>query len=287
MKYYVPYPDEKVFKYRTPPSNDVAEFGTVATYEFDHAEYEGGIKIFKKGVLYPTKGFVFPEAIHCINISKKIIIEGLRLLADWRNACWIFAPKRLAEKVINLIVSPSLFSLKGITIKDEYLIPIAYELKCFITHFLKELGLDTRIAEVIGTIINYDCAYHWRLLDLFSETTKEKMLLNPRKEVAKMVKVYCKREKVQSLKDKFIIIKALLSLMFFHKKFKKAFKKAICLSNFKNFQYDEIDWYNVLERMEYDYGGKTWAERRHIFLTLHNGILPKPIEHYSKQAKHI
>jgi len=82
--------------------------------------------------------------------------------------------------------------------KVEYFLPISLEIKGFITVFLTSFGVSlstaNRFAYAFATCIDGDTAYRLRIMDLFSETTKERMLAHPITESQRLIEILTKRD---------------------------------------------------------------------------------------------
>lgn len=283
----IPYPEPKAFGKET-SDIDIRTIGEIAPYEFDRAEYPetGGILTYKKGLLYPSKGFVFPQAIQCINVAKRQLIDAVVFLMKHKIliGLLLILPFKMKIKLFNDVLD--IFNramskvINPIAPLKQYQIDIAQELWGIVQVFFTELGIGKENAEqfarIFATCINYDNAYHLRLIDLFSETDKGKMMENPSREFKKLVAVSFEREvdKVnQPWKVKYISL--LLRIVFFSPRVKGAFRKAIGQCDFKRMQYDVIWRYNVLERGDYNFMGLTYEDRITIFRILHNWQLPR------------
>ncbi len=286
MENLVPaYPDDKIF---APPKN-ITSLGTVTPYEFDHADYPtvGAPLVYKKKLLYPHKGFVFPEAIMCVNVAKRLFIDSVYLLKS-KNLLGLYLSLfftsykgkiELFNELLSVYNRSMILVVKSVAPLQKHLIPVANELWGIIENFLLGIGVEKQnasmFAEIFAVCVNYDNAYHYRLLDLFSETTKEKMIKDPIKEIKKIVQINFEREgdKINT-PWKFRYISYALRAAFLSKRIKNAFVEALTQSTWKNLCYDKIDLYNILERGDYKFLGLTYQQRLEIFIYLHKGKHP-------------
>ena len=146
---------------------------------------------------------------------------------------------------------------------DRFYIDINRELRVFIIKFLREYGVSTDIAcqfaLAIITIIEYDSAYRFRIEDILSETTKEKLMTNPIKEFQRLVGILAERDSRTHLVAKFQRVAWIFKYVFWF--IKKPFLAALKETNLVKMQYDEIDRYQVCHWSGYNFFGETIEER--------------------------
>ncbi len=247
----------------------------LATYVIDYFEFsDRGVLVHYKDVPYPRKGYPFPEAVASVNIVKRMLMKLLRypipLIVHRKRAIADIA--EIGERILQpYIMRPELMS------------PVASELQNILNVFLTRLGIETgtakSFARVVGTVIQYDNAYLFRLEDLFSETAPLELMINPRREVKRLASIFIEREKGAHIEqnkehpeyhkidhykivaDKFRKAANMLALLLLSGKIRRAFIDAINRSNFGRLQYDDIDRYWVSLRNDYNFMGKTQKER--------------------------
>jgi len=221
---------------------------------------------------YPEKGLMPAEDIWHYNIAKKIIIEPLKLYKLFLPLVFIFALLPYSRKltVMNkLTTSLNVLLYRAVSaslLKDEYLTPMAQELKSILITILVDMGIKESelLATLLANIINADNAYRYRLQDLFNETDKNRLLDNPRKEIKRLMLVNRKRE-VQhkvSVSNKFKLFAMVISFALLHPRIKRAFRKGILMSKYKNLLPDDGDWFWMCLRPGYDYFGLSLQERK-------------------------
>jgi len=171
------------------------------------------------GASFPTKGYVMPEAMFAFNFAKRLIRE-FPLQS-------IFNPRKI-DDLCRKVVSPYL-------LKHTLLAPVCKQL----------LLLPTPLAEVIAHCLQYDNAYRFRLQLLASETSKEALLRNPRKELALLLSNLKKRES-QNIYVKFERVFGIARTLLLLPPFRSAFKKLLKSLDFDKIQLDEADYYWVL-----------------------------------------
>lgn len=263
------------------------------TFDMERVEidHEKGIRIFYKGVLFPTKGWPFQSAMYLINIVKR---QTMMLMSGFGNKEIIFSalgflltPYSWKIRIIeNLLVSYNRnanFLLSNIYLKNEYMQPCSRELMKIIDRFLLKMGISqiTRkeTAKIFATMIEYDDAYRYRIEDIFSETTKESLIQSPRKEIKRLVGIYSSREtKSPQIIAKFKSFSGIFSLILLNRKIKQAFLFAIAYCEFSNLQLDEGDRYHCGRRNDYDFFGDKFEDRYKKWIDMHNGNLPPLIK---------
>lgn len=262
-----------------------------SVYLTEKVEYpEYGILMKYKDVPYFRQGFVFPEAMDSINNLKKVLVlllalvkgngRGLikgRIESAMAHFCWI------ANWMFQWY-NPNMQKISKIFLKPERYRQSVRELIKLINNFLENLGMEAvgpnvakqDFGKVIGTLIEYDNAYHWRMEDIFSETTRERLLANPRKEIKRLLEIYKQREK-QGIEFKADSIVKVLRFLLLIPSVKKAFKKTIESINVENLKMTKDDSYFTMNYQGYDFQGKTLGERQIIWLEMTNGVPPERV----------
>lgn len=289
MQGVIPQAPREIFKHQETPAQGIVRENLV-TYLIDHFEFgERGIEVFYKDIPYARKGYPSPESVSAVNIVKRLFIESIKVFSTPELligglACLI-SPRR--TKIVGKIISAFNRLAYGIVspymLKPELMTPCSSELQGIIYAFLIRIGIDKdqarHFAEIFGTLIQYDNAYLYRIEDLCSETTKEKLMMNPRKEIKRLTALFLEREKRKgqvdlkiiadplahshmdnpnyySVSRKFKIVSRLISFALIFPKTRKSFIKAIENSEFERLQYDEADRYWVRGRTDYDFFGE-------------------------------
>lgn len=232
----------------------------------------GGQYVWHLGREHPRKGHVYPEALKDLYYPKRILINGLKVLAgkDMFPFFIVFGllPKKWKGKILNRVIDGYIDTVWGI-LADHFLHPqfnidICRELSQPIMTFLTELGVEkmraAKMSLIFTNILEYDMAYRLRIEDLLSETTKEKLLTDPVGETRKLVKILADRDWTRPhLVEKFDRFARLLKYGFFF--IRKPFRKALAPVDFSKLQLDEIDRYQVRHWKGYNWFGMTIQER--------------------------
>ncbi len=289
----IPYPPDFVFKNRNKariaPAQEVMQ-QQQAMFIFERMDYpeSGGQLAYFKDVPYPAKGHPFPEAIYAVNFVKRIT----------RNSILGFINKDLWKEYIGFMLSSKKNKIKKISrflelyveiankviapyiLEERYFSPCSYEILDFTRKFLARIGIENSLAynfaEIFASQIEYDNAYRLRIEDAMSETTKELLMADPRKELVRLGQIIAGREPRGGTGDRFPRILGMLSNIFLIPKYKKIFVDCVKESNFENFQLDDADRYHILLWADYNFLGKTQEERVKMYTEIHkNGYPPR------------
>jgi hypothetical protein len=238
--------------YLTPDANNTAletPDSIVRATPLLRVNYDRGIFAYYEGAEYPQKGVSSIEVMKAINIVKAIIAGVLSFRFTLLSLLMAF--NRIGNKVIEQYL-----------LKDEYRTAGTLELGRIMYDFIFSLTSNHTVAlhfsNICSHLIEYDNAYRLRLLDLGSETTKERLLKNPRKEMKRLVKLLSDREVLlgEDVARKFRTAVNILSWLLFIPKYRKAFKHAIHMADWEKMTFDNIDKYWACLRTDYDFFGK-------------------------------
>lgn len=253
---------------------------------------EGGMLMKYKDVPYLRQGFVFPEAMDNVNNLKRVTVLFLAVLKGkgirGRIGTFLNHYCRMADWMFQWY-DPNSQRGRKIYLQDNRYRQSVRELIKFINLFLENLrievkaegGLDNAdFGRIIGTMVEYDNAYHWRMEDIFSETSKELLLKNPKKEINRLLQIYKSREKM-GIDFKAEAIVKLFNWIFWIPGVKKAFKKTIesidieKLKTINGAKGEINDNYFMMNYGGYDFKGKTIEQRQKIWLEMTDGIVPE------------
>lgn len=242
----------------------------------------GGVFVHLVGHLFPTKGFPNPQALAANNMAKRQLVNYLRLFSIkeimFCLSLLVFFPWKSKIKVLEKFLFG--FATMGYQILQAHMwldpknyTPFCFELRKFLFEFFLNLGISkstaNESAEIFATILEWDDAYRYRAEDVLSETTKELLLKNPRKEVLKLMQLFKERDENSSTQDKFLSVGRLLSTVLLHPRFKKAFKDAITQIDFSKLQLDMIDRYHVMPLGRYKFFGEALETRFERWRQMH------------------
>ncbi len=254
-----------------------------------------GIYIYYKDLLFPSEGWPFPEALYAVNRVKRTIlllvlslaqkdlfIAGMGLLLlPWKRKI------RMIENFIVQFNRSAQIDFDSYYLADNRFCTCCRELRILIQEFLIALGISELAAKFfarnLSMLLEYDNAYRYRFQDVLSETTKEQLLNNPRKELARIMQLFVVRDNPDTA-GKFITFIKLLSYGTLHPKVKRALLTAIAAVEVKNLQLSEADRYHCLIRDNYLYFGQPYAVREQEWLRLHGGKAPGQVEYRQKKT---
>jgi len=263
------------FMYEHQPSvhniaNESSEF-----YATEQVVIDKGIFVYLQGVPRPQKGFADPQALWATNMAKRYFIENVKLLVKMPFVAFIPAMCVMSHKarlraiqgILDAYTRIAYGPMEGFIFKSEFLCPLSQELRKFICVLYEEMGLNTEIntgiqfARVVSHMIQYDNAYRYRIQDIFNETSKERLIANPRKELKRLMLLMAQRDTNTTVVHKFKSIQWILSVMLFSKTIRNAFLNAIKSIDVSRMGFDEDDTYWVCIRTDYNFFGKSYDER--------------------------
>jgi hypothetical protein len=266
------------------PSNTI--LGETRVFAFERAEYpdEGGIYKYYHGCLYPEKGIPFPQAIYACNLSKRFLIETIKLFSHSK-----------------LLMVAGMFSLEGIikSVNDaaeKNLSPFYYngqypryyakpckEVKNFLEMFLTTLGVSKleseRFAKNLITLIEQDNAYKYRIQDLAGATSIEYLLEDFPEELDYIFGIYMKRELPNrepgtevnpAMSGKLESIIRLAKAAWWIPKFRGAIRNGLKAIKWENLVMDDADKYHTALWIDYNYQGLSFEDRKAWFISLHD-----------------
>lgn len=130
------------------------------------------------------------------------------------------------------------------------------------------------LRDLMCMIIHFDMAYRFRWQDIIPLFNKEDFKKNPRKEIVRVAKIFVERESAggggvsnrwKSIIDRLDII---LWFIFLNKNRKSVAVSFLDELDLDAIAPDEADWYYMLDRKDYDYGGISYAKRMQISLDM-------------------
>lgn len=287
MSYFIPKPPKDLFMYQDSPEVGILKENT-QHYIIEKIETVPGkgIQVYYKDIKYPRKGFPTPESVSAVNIVKRLFIEFIKMMGSPQFfisliLLFIFRSKKRElkdgiptgnyikissiEKLLTSFNRISYGVVSPYMLKPENMTPLASELQgviyAFFARFGIENGISRQFALIFGTLIEYDNAYRYRLEDIFSETTKDKIVSDPYREIKRLMDIFIKREKMWMVGDKFKVLLKIISLSLLFPKVRSSIKSAFRTCNFDRLKLDEADIYWCSTRVDYDFQGKSYEER--------------------------
>jgi len=235
-------------------------------YEIIGIDYTEDIKLFIKDAQFHWKTFVTGETLFATNIAKSLFIESIKIFTKNRfilaTLFTLSSTKRINE-IVHIFNRIGWRVLSPYILKETHMTPVTRELQWCIFTFLHNLGIDEEKADkfsmIVSHLIEYDNAYRFRLSDILSETSKEK-LQSPRKEIKRLIKIVLSREDSHT-SHKYIKIAELLTIALYIPKIRRAFDEVIKDMNLEAMQLDESDKYWLCMKNHYKFMGMTNEER--------------------------
>jgi hypothetical protein len=257
-----------IFEKQTTPRQQILTEATEG-WEVERIEYGNGINVYVKGAEFPHKGLPSPEAIWAINLVKKSLIGFLQVLSHpvfWPSLILVpIIPKRkLLQTSLEAFNRLGTEALSSYFLQHQYQTKASLEFGGFIYNFLKEIvptDPAEQTAKILSHVIEYDSAYRFRLQDLFSSTSKEK-LQYPFKELRRLNKINSERELGDWGRLRMNLAITGVSILLLSPSLKRAYRKAVERMNITNLQFDQGDLYWIAFRQDYLYNGLTYEQRQ-------------------------
>lgn len=269
MDYYIPQPPKEIFEHTDTISDGILKENPV-TYVIEKIliNSDKGILVYYKDVPFPRKGFPTPESVGAANVVKRVFIESIKTFSKKQFIIsWflLFFSKGSIEKLLLSFNRISYGVMSHYILKPEYMSPLASEFQGIIYMSLVKFGISKgtsrQFAKIFGSLIDYDNAYRYRLEDLFTETSRELMMEDPRREFKKILKIFLERERMWTVSNKFKNIYKLIALPLMFSSVRYSLKEALRHCEFERLQFDDIDRYWCSMRTDYNYFGKPYGER--------------------------
>lgn len=260
QKYHIAMPPREAFVREPSGEQTIINEGSVSFIaEKVEISKTKGMLLHMRGAEFPKKGFPFPEAMFHINQAKRLFIASLKLYSNNIISFILLNKKQAIDTYCDIAYK----TIHPYMLKEEYMMPVARELQSILRKILCTLSLNTQLADIFATMIQYDDAYHYRALDLFSETQAMWLYNEPIRETRRLIKIVTERDDSPDVVKKMKAISLLLTILLTVPKFRRAFKKAMQSSylTFSNLQYDEADKYWVMNRGDYKFMGLSHEER--------------------------
>src|SRR3990167_6543856 len=260
-------------EYRLVDDNGVTRYKVIGPA--DYAPSKQGWFIYHVGRKYPQRGFPFPHALKACEKPKRYLMNWISIIANKDMILPIIAlvilPKRIRGRILDRFLMQYVDYadgyLKPYYFANEFFSQLAFEVKVFVHLFLEGLGVSNqtanRFAFSFATLIENDSAYWSRIMDLMSETTKDRVLKNQVREAKRLIEILAKRDARKHLVAKFNKFALLLKYGFFF--IRNQFKDALEAIDFEKMQYEELDRQFVKHWIRYDFFGKTIEERLEMY----------------------
>lgn len=249
----------------------------------------GGQLACFKDCPYPFKGHPFPEAIYYVNMAKRLSRTLLSMIASKSSRPFLILFALLSKKKKIAILESWLTVYTELCIKSmgtylakfEMMNKYGQEIYLFIKRALMKYGVSHVVAEgfaeVFSAQIDWDNAYWMRIGDAMLETSKDKMLKDPRGELIKLGRILVERNPQDPDTSKRLLkLITLASCGLYIPRYRRIFKECVKESSFERFQFDEADIYHSWLYADYNYGGLTVDKRLEMYYNYHKEHPPLP-----------
>lgn len=167
--------------------------------------------------------------------------------------------------------------LQDYVIPEQAYCPAAGEFyRAFTAVVKKHYGSDTaneeveilfKLRDLISMIIHFDMAYRFRWQDIMPHFNKQALHENARREIMRVYGIFMERGGERFMDKWGFVMRNLnfiLWLTFLNRRWKKLFLEFMDELDLDKIAPDEADWYYMLDREDYDYGGVSYKERMKI-----------------------
>jgi hypothetical protein len=242
------------------------------------------------------------DSIQAVNQVKRDVITYFKL-GSFKETRWLVTGfvlmgkknrRSLLSKTLDLFNLKADLVLAPFYLKDGFYCPLAREVRGFVRSVLLDLGVSyevaDRTAECMGCMFEYDNAYRFRFRDLFSETSKERLLENLPKELERLLQILASREAVSGgaqVVERFQSAAKVIKYLWMLPGMKKTLRKAIRNMEIDKCKLDDSEIYHTLMYGDYNVQGKTQQERFAIYSELHGPDVskwPPRVEIRARQA---
>jgi len=256
---------------------------------------DDGPLVYHKGFPYPEKGIRDNFVMISIQIVKRYLIAWINFLSSKPLLPAYFALLFLPWKYKIRLLENFLHQFESFsriidtyayhfTMEHRNYTPFGQELINGLQVFFKELGISDSMSLdcsfYFGSLLDSDRAYRYRVEDILSTTTADKIYKNPRKEVMFLIKIWMEREGREQVYEKMKGILRIASFVLWLPKVKRAIREAVKAVKFERMQLDEADTYHVKFLSGYKFLGMTFQERLEKWPEILNQQFPLVDLHY-------
>ena len=248
---------------------------------------EGGIFTKFYGCNYLYKGRVDNKSVGGVTFAKRMVSRiamaasekpVMMMLVAALLVYLIFPRKtkqRVTEHLIALGTDLMYEPIKNITLEEKRYCPAARELRRTIIKIFESpdplvMATVIKIGEIVAGPLQHDYAYRSRWQDIIPEIDLEALRKNPGKELKRLFTTLEERgvsvglDGGGKLVQKWRGFSALISLACRLKSIREMIIKFFEELDLEKIKPDEDDWYFMLDRPDYNYGGLPYAERMEI-----------------------
>lgn len=227
-----------------------------------------GVRVKIEGAEFLSRFFTETEVMFSLNILKKTLIEFIKLFylpQFWLciPAVLIFPKRKLISSLVEKFNRIAEGVLKTYTFKPEYMSPAGREIRFIILDMLSGIGVSgaETFARYVSHIPEFDWSYMERIIDLASETDKNRLANRPIREIIRLGKIASKRERDRTVRKKIRMIFILAAVFMITPSVRRSFVRTIKASEWEKLQYTDEALYWCTQRSGYLFMGKTDDEK--------------------------
>ena len=250
----------------------------------------GGIFTKYVGCNYIFKGYPDVRILDYIYASKRIIAgsfplflnKSVRIIFGVMFLFYLVLPRRMKKRIVIELLD--YFLSIAYWVEYKYVFALPTEKYCVTikeVHRVSEVLLQNikdkdmlpriqKLRDIFCMILEMDYAYRARFQDILPELNKEELKKNVKKEIGRVFDIIISRETVMVSKWQGLKKATMIVLSF--KNLRKIIVKALLEMDLDKIKRDEADWYYVLDRSDYSYGGMSYEERMKILIEMDKKI---------------
>ena len=231
---------------------------------------EGGILSYFTNERFPEKQLVYPEIFGFLNPFKRSMTFLPSILSSMLGKIVVFLflifclNKKFRKLIVERYTEMFWSGWYVVGIEHQYFCTAARELRRSAIAQMpsKNLYIERLITMVVA-FFECDNAYRYRMQDFFGIVNKNKLLLNPSKEITRALNEFSKREQNGQdwLSGKIAGLVSLFKILILIPKYKKLFLSFITELDFDKVRLDIMDRYWCYHRTDYNADGLDLIDR--------------------------
>ncbi len=239
----------------------------------------GGIFTKYLGCNYLFKGYPNMRMVEAIAIPKKIISKlpvlisekSVKFFLGMIFLFYLILPKRIKKQIVinfwNYFLDIAYISLaKIVLLENKYCLSVKEIYRASEVLFQKIKGEEMllrvrKTRDIVCMILEYDYAYRARLQDVLPYLDKEGLKKNPRYELGRIFDILIGRENDIRMQADWRGLKMIILNALRIGALRNFIVELLTEINLDMIKPDEADWYYVLDRHDYWYGGISHKER--------------------------
>ncbi len=245
------------------------DFIGAGAYVKSEIQTESGIKTEFYGCSYKWNGVIWADLIDSAAITKRVLMEDIIFLSKFKFLAFFLLFKSIREALIHRFLRIYAADLQKFLIDPTQDLQRDHRKKQLNIRDLKEGSRELiRVGEkYFGKFIyclvlffEADNAYWQRFQDIIGNLDKERLRINVRREILRILDMGIKWEKEMVI-DKIKIIRKLISIILFVPSIRKLARSFLLELDLNKIRQDEADHYFSLNRRGYNFGGIPFEKR--------------------------